>query len=1369
MNALNSNKSKDKNKSIDQNAQELEKDETWYSMFPAENEELIYGIWENDVIWDADNLSKIPEPKILTLDPNDENIVLGIPDDIDPNAIKPKEVTPIPLKEKKEHHLKKSRILLGKAGVIAEPEPESPPPLEEEKDKDPYNISNDDYYNPKLVQNTALKPTVGVNLIQHSIPALELRPIFFPTFIGPMKLRSFHRPALKRYSHGTIADSLSHPVVPLLKHMKKKAKQREQERLAAGGGDMFFMRTPEDVSGKDGDLILCEYTEEHPPLMMQVGMATKIKNYYKRRLGKDSGAPEFEFGETIYAHTTPFLGNLAPGQSLQAIENNLFRAPVYNHHLPDTDFLIIRTRNNYFIRNVETIFTIGQQLPLYEVPGPNSKKANNFIRDFLQVFIYRLFWGSSDLPRRIKMEDIKKAFPSHSESSIRKRLKLCADFKRTGISSNWWVLKPEFRLPTEEEMRAMVSPEQCCSYYSMIAAEQRLKDAGYGEKTLFTADDDNDEDQQLKMDDEVKTAPWNTTRAFIAAMKGKCLLQLNGVADPTGCGEGFSYIRIPNKPQISKEDIIKQQEPKKTVTGTDADLRRLPLSAAKNLLRKHNVPEEEIKKLSRWEVIDVVRTLSTAQAKAGAETMSKFARGNRFSIAEHQERYKEEAQRIFELQNRLLGSNEELSTDEDESEDDEDMDIEEMGKNIENIIANKKTSQQLSLEKEEEERRELRKLLMGEESNQGDSSNKQNKKSAAASAASTSKQTILEDENDDSMNMSNQGKLLKIYRTYLNADGKEYIRIETVRKPNVITAYVKLRQTKDPDQIKKFTLALDEQEKEEYRKVKRRLQEQLRRLKRNAEKTAERNQAMTKQQLYEQQFHLSHNNQQQHSIQKEMRLSLNDEPVNDFGIGVNTNLYEDPSLSARPIGNSSSGNMALTSNENSKKGKEKKEKEKKETKVRCGNCGELGHMKTNRICSMYTGELPPITVAMTEKEEQEQKTIIERDDLIKVDDTKLIFSKALFNHEEEVRKKSLILKVPKDVMKRKRRIMTDDYCDYLEKPDYKQANRRRKDPLVSLSIFFEEILGEIKQIEGTEIFLLPVSSKKVKDYYNIIKKPMDIHTIKNKITDKEYKAREEFLDDWFQIYENSRLYNGLNHQLTVIAQRMHDLAKQRIEEKTDKITILERSINPLLDNDQVAFSYILESVVLPRLRNVPESYPFHKPVNKKNVKNYYDIIKNPIDLETILSNVKEHKYHSRQLFLNDVELMYSNSVKFNGEESSLTKKAFELIEIAKQCIEENDEKLKELENSIVATKEALDGDDSESVITGGLSNPELDENSSLADGNYRSESRAESTKNEFYGDMNASDYEENSQTGLVISQEEQERRNQQEGKFHFKF
>lgn len=88
----------------------------------------------------------------------------------------------------------------------------------------------------------------------------------------------------------------------------------------------------------------------------------------------------------------------------------------------------------------------------------------------------------------------------------------------------------------------------------------------------------------------------------------------------------------------------------KTVTGTDADLRRLSLKDARKVLRNFGIPEEEvqrllvysversfhmlheyiitnmlsfiviqIKKLSRWEVIDVVRTRSTQAAKSGEE------------------------------------------------------------------------------------------------------------------------------------------------------------------------------------------------------------------------------------------------------------------------------------------------------------------------------------------------------------------------------------------------------------------------------------------------------------------------------------------------------------------------------------------------------------------------------------------------------------------------------------------------------------------------------------------------------------------------------------------------------------------------------
>ncbi len=85
----------------------------------------------------------------------------------------------------------------------------------------------------------------------------------------------------------------------------------------------------------------------------------------------------------------------------------------------------------------------------------------------------------------------------------------------------------------------------------------RLKDAGYGEKSLLAPQDDEDEDASMKLDDEVKTAPWNTTRAYILAIKGKCLLQLTGLTTllPKEFNQGTNivYLRVPfGKPKNHK-------------------------------------------------------------------------------------------------------------------------------------------------------------------------------------------------------------------------------------------------------------------------------------------------------------------------------------------------------------------------------------------------------------------------------------------------------------------------------------------------------------------------------------------------------------------------------------------------------------------------------------------------------------------------------------------------------------------------------------------------------------------------------------------------------------------------------------------------
>ncbi|CAH1372514.1 unnamed protein product [Tenebrio molitor] len=1223
-----------------------EQDDTWYSIFPVENEDLVYGKWEDDVIWDADNMINVPKPSILTLDPNDENIILGIPDDIDPSKQIAGQATPV--KVKIPHpHVKKSKILLGKAGVINVLQEDTPPPPPKSPNRDPFNISNDVYYMPRSSETTMRLKVGGANLIQHSTPVVELRAPFIQTHMGLMRLRNFHRPPMKRFSHGPLAQPGPHPVMPLVKHIKKKAKQRESERMASGGGDVFFMRTPDDLTGRDGDIILIEFCEEHPPLMNQVGMCSKIKNYYKRKAAKDSGPPTYKYGETAYAHTSPFLGILHPGQSIQAIENNMYRAPIYEHTIPATDFLIIRTRQQYYIRELDALYVAGQQCPLYEVPGPNSKRANNFVRDFLQVFIYRLFWKSRDNPRRIKMDDIKKAFPSHSESSIRKRLKLCADFKRTGMDSNWWVIKPEFRLPTEEEIRAMVSPEQCCSYFSMVAAEQRLKDAGYGEKFIFTPAEDDDEEMQLKMDDEVKVAPWNTTRAYIQAMKGKCLLQLTGPADPTGCGEGFSYVRVPNKPTQNKEE--QESQPKRTVTGTDADLRRLSLNNAKALLRKFGVPEEEIKKLSRWEVIDVVRTLSTEKAKAGEEGMDKFSRGNRFSIAEHQERYKEECQRIFDLQNRVLSSAEVLSTDEGESSDeDSDEDIEEMGKNIENMLANKKTSTQLSLEREEQERQELRKMIM-----EGDEKKGKDKKKD-------------DEDNQDQTNYAQQGRVLKIVRTFRDAEGKEFTRVETVRKAAVIDAYVKIRTTKDDTFIRQFA-TLDEAQKEEMKREKRRIQEQLRRIKRNQEKE---------------------------------RLALGlASSTNVSGFGEKSGSNDSPSNQSF---NTSPNKSTVISPPKSRR----KTKLKPDLKLKCGACGNVGHMRTNKACPLYqnSGSNAPMNVAMTEEQEEEIEKQLNTDDedLVNIDGTKVKLSSKLLKHAEEMKRRTLLLKVPKEAMgaKRRRRGVSDLHCDYLKRHN-RPANRRRTDPVVVLSTILENILNEMRDMPDVQPFLFPVNQKKVLDYSRIVQRPMDLQTIRDNLRQKKYQSREEFLADVNQIVENSSLYNGPKSSLTVAAQRMLNKCVERLGEKEERLMRLEKAINPLLDdNDQVALTFILDNVINTKLKAMSESWPFLKPVNKKLVKDYYSIIKRPMDLETISKKVAAHKYHSRHEFLNDIEQILQNCILYNGRDSPFTEKAEQLVKICKATLYEYDEHLTQLENKISLARERAMQDDDQAWMAG---------------------------------------------------------------------
>ena len=369
-------------------------DNTLYSIFPVENEELVYGRWEDEVIWDTDNMVKKLHPKMVSLDPNDENIIIAIPEDIDPSTLQ--DVEPAQKIKIVRKHVKKSKLLLNRTGIISVVEEESPVLPLKKDNYDNFYIGNDEFYQVKE-KVSKIKVTTAGSLLQHATPIVQLEPPFIPTHMGPIKLRQFHRWPMKRYSHGPLAQYTAfHGVQSLNKHQRKMERWRTAEREQAGGGDIFLMREPKDLSGKDGDLLLFEYIEEYPPMISFVGMCSKVKNYYKRKadMTEDKSINEFVYGELSYADMSPFLGTMAPGQIIQSLENNMYRCPIYKHNFLDTDFVVIRTRAEFSIREVSAFYVAGQQCPLYVVPGPHSKGANNFTRDFLQVFIFRLFQKS---------------------------------------------------------------------------------------------------------------------------------------------------------------------------------------------------------------------------------------------------------------------------------------------------------------------------------------------------------------------------------------------------------------------------------------------------------------------------------------------------------------------------------------------------------------------------------------------------------------------------------------------------------------------------------------------------------------------------------------------------------------------------------------------------------------------------------------------------------------------------------------------------------------------------------------------------------------------------------------------------------------
>jgi bromodomain-containing factor 1 len=71
---------------------------------------------------------------------------------------------------------------------------------------------------------------------------------------------------------------------------------------------------------------------------------------------------------------------------------------------------------------------------------------------------------------------------------------------------------------------------------------------------------------------------------------------------------------------------------------------------------------------------------------------------------------------------------------------------------------------------------------------------------------------------------------------------------------------------------------------------------------------------------------------------------------------------------------------------------------------------------------------------------------------------------------------------------------------------------------------------------------------------------------------------------------------------------------------------------------------------------------FHEPVDPKKfgISDYFEIVKNPMDFSTIKKKLTHNVYSEAREFVDDMMLVFSNCMLYNGNESDIGKLGIEM-------------------------------------------------------------------------------------------------------------
>jgi len=218
-----------------------------------------------------------------------------------------------------------------------------------------------------------------------------------------------------------------------------------------------------------------------------------------------------------------------------------------------------------------------------------------------------------------------------------------------------------------------------------------------------------------------------------------------------------------------------------------------------------------------------------------------------------------------------------------------------------------------------------------------------------------------------------------------------------------------------------------------------------------------------------------------------------------------------------------------------------------------------------------------------------------------------------------------------------------------------------------------KFLDKFSALDEAKNFRVAVSPDIAPDYLDVIKHPMDLEQVKDKLVEHKYSIAKSFVRDVKLVFENALAYNSKEDAVHKEARKLQKkfektwkdveaqleewqsdrLAKEEEKERrktgeddddaaTDAKKDAAASTKKKVKIDEAAHKFVWEerggwgvvcSTLIDSLLDMDDIWPFETPVDPKalKLKDYTTVVTHPMDLGTVKSKLHEDRYDHKKL------------------------------------------------------------------------------------------------------------------------------------------